>query len=105
MAAAAASGITTVSDAAELRVKESDRIATTAAMMTSFGADFTEHPDGFSIQGGRPLRPGTVHPHGDHRIAMAGAVACLLTGGTVADPACMAVSFPGFLAALSQLQR
>ena len=105
VAAAAASGTTTVTDAAELRVKESDRIATTAAMMDSFGADFTEHHDGFTIQGGRPLRPGEVHPRGDHRIAMAGAVACLLTGGTVLEPACMAVSFPGFLQALSLLQR
>jgi 3-phosphoshikimate 1-carboxyvinyltransferase len=105
VAAAAASGKTTVSNAAELRVKESDRIATTAAMMTSFGADFTQHPDGFTIRGGSPLRPGMVHPHGDHRIAMAGAVASLIVGGTVVDPACMAVSFPDFLPSLSLLQR
>lgn len=105
VAAAAACGKTTVSNAAELRVKESDRIATTAAMMASFGADVTQHPDGFSIQGGRPLRPGIVHAHGDHRIAMAGAVASLIAGGTVVDPECMAVSFPDFLPSLSLLQR
>ena len=104
VAAAAASGQTTVSDAAELRVKESDRIATTVAMLASFGAAIFPKPDGFVIDGGVALQPGTVHPRGDHRIAMAGAVAGLLVGCELADPGCMAVSFPGFLSTLSALQ-
>ncbi len=104
VAAAAAAGQTTVSDAAELRVKESDRIATTVAMLSSFGAAITPRPDGFVVDGGVALQPGTVHPRGDHRIAMAGAVAGLLVGCELADPDCMAVSFPGFLSTLSALQ-
>ncbi|MFT5682080.1 MAG: 3-phosphoshikimate 1-carboxyvinyltransferase [Myxococcota bacterium] len=104
VAAAVASGQTTVTDAAELRVKESDRIATTVAMLRSFGARITPQPDGFVVDGGTPLHSGEIHPRGDHRIAMAGAVAGLLAGGTLSDPDCMAVSFPGFLATLSALQ-
>ncbi len=104
VAAAVATGRTTVTDAAELRVKESDRIATTVAMLRSFGASIEPRPDGFVVDGGAPLHPGEIHPHGDHRIAMAGAVASLLTGGTLSDPDCMAVSFPGFLRILLALQ-
>ena len=105
VAAAAASGQTTVSGAAELRVKESDRIATTAAMLTSFGVRIEERPDGFVVEGGARFSPGAVHPHGDHRIAMAGAVAALVAGGTLHDPGCMSVSFPSFLTDLAGLQR
>lgn len=104
VAAATASGQTTVTDAAELRVKESDRIATTVAMLASFGASISPRPDGFTVDGGAALRPGSVHPRGDHRIAMAGAVAGLLVGCELSDPDCMAVSFPGFLSTLSALQ-
>ena len=80
--AARARGRTIVRDAEELRVKESDRAASTVAMLRAFGVDAVERPDGLEIQGdpdGR-FRPGDVDSHGDHRIAMAAAVAAHLTG-------------------------
>jgi 3-phosphoshikimate 1-carboxyvinyltransferase len=105
--AARASGTTIVRDAEELRVKESDRIATTCAMLRSFGIACEIHPDGFTVEGrpDRPLEPGRVHAEGDHRIAMAAAIAGLVaTGETVIDDADnVATSYPGFAAALNQL--
>ncbi|HLL24137.1 MAG TPA: 3-phosphoshikimate 1-carboxyvinyltransferase [Kofleriaceae bacterium] len=105
--AARARGTTVVRDAEELRVKESDRIATTIAMLRAFGVDCEAHPDGFSIEGRpeRPLTPAHVHADGDHRIAMAAAVAGLVASGqTVIDDADnVATSYPGFAAALAQL--
>ena len=93
--------------AEELRVKESDRIATTVAMLRAFGIACDDRPDGFSIEGrpDRPLDPGRVHADGDHRIAMAAAVAGLVASGpTVVDDADnVATSYPGFAAALSKL--
>jgi len=105
--AARAKGTTRVRDAEELRVKESDRIATTCAMLRGFGIACEIHPDGFTVEGrpDRPLDPARVHAEGDHRIAMAAAVAGLVaTGETVVDDADnVATSYPGFAAALSQL--
>jgi 3-phosphoshikimate 1-carboxyvinyltransferase len=105
--AARAHGVTTVRDAEELRVKESDRIATTIAMLRSFGVTCEAHPDGFTVEGrpGRPLEPGRVHADGDHRIAMAASVAGLVAAGeTVIDDADnVATSYPGFVAALQTL--
>jgi 3-phosphoshikimate 1-carboxyvinyltransferase len=105
--AARAKGTTVVRDAEELRVKESDRIATTCAMLRSFGIQCEVRPDGFTVEGrpDRPLEPGRVHAEGDHRIAMAAAVAGLVaTGETVIDDADnVATSYPGFAAALSSL--
>ncbi len=97
VAAACARGTTTVRGAAELRVKESDRIAAMAQGLRALGIRVDEAPDGASIQGGR-LRPGTVHAHGDHRIAMAFAVAAQRAGGEVRidDVANVDTSFPGF---------
>jgi 3-phosphoshikimate 1-carboxyvinyltransferase len=105
--AARARGVTVVKDAEELRVKESDRIATTCAMLRSFGVACEIHPDGFTVEG-RPdglLQPGNVHADGDHRIAMAGAVAGLVASGTthIGDADNVATSYPGFAAALTQL--
>lgn len=98
IAAAAASGRTVVTGAAELRVKESDRIATMAAGMRALGIDIEETPDGAIIQGG-PIRSGAVSSHGDHRIAMSFAVAGLVARGAVHIEDCnnVATSFPGFL--------
>jgi 3-phosphoshikimate 1-carboxyvinyltransferase len=105
--AARARGTTVVRDADELRVTESDRIATTCAMLRAFGVECEERPDGFAVEGrgDQPLSPGRVHADGDHRIAMAAAVAGLAaTGPTVVDDADnVATSYPGFAAALAAL--
>jgi 3-phosphoshikimate 1-carboxyvinyltransferase len=98
-AAALAEGTTVVSGAAELRVKESDRIATMAASLRALGATIEETPDGARISGGR-LGGGSVDSAGDHRIAMALAVAAQCAGGAVriGDCANVATSFPDFIA-------
>ncbi len=105
--AARARGTTIVRDAEELRVKESDRVATTCAMLRAFGITCEARPDGFAVEGqpDRPFAPGRVHADGDHRIAMAGAVAGLVaTGESVIDDADnVATSYPGFVAALRAL--
>lgn len=97
VAAACAQGVTTVRGAAELRVKESDRIATMAQGLRALGIDVEEHPDGATIVPGA-LRGGEVDSHGDHRIAMSFAVAAQRAAGEVriGDVANVATSFPGF---------
>jgi 3-phosphoshikimate 1-carboxyvinyltransferase len=97
VAAACASGRTVIRGAAELRVKESDRIATMAAGLRALGIAMEESPDGAVIHGGR-LQGGAVDSHGDHRIAMAFAVAGQVAEGEVRidDVANVATSFPGF---------
>nr|WP_229823131.1 3-phosphoshikimate 1-carboxyvinyltransferase [Luteimonas padinae] len=97
VAAACASGTTRVTGAGELRVKESDRISAMATGLEALGARVRETADGMLIEGGR-LRAGRVDSLGDHRIAMAFAVAAQLAGGEVAidDVANVATSFPGF---------
>lgn len=98
IAAAVAQGRTVIRGAAELRVKESDRIATMAAGMRALGVRIEETPDGAIIDGGA-IHSGTVDSHGDHRIAMSFAIAGLLAKGevTIRDCANVATSFPGFL--------
>ena len=95
-------GTTTISGAAELRLKESDRIETFARAARALGAEVETAPDGFSVHGPAALHAGAVVTAGDHRIAMAFAVAGHAAGIDVQldDPACMAVSFPGFAHAL-----
>jgi len=97
VAAAAAEGTTRIRGAAELRVKESDRIATMAAGLRVLGVEVDETPDVASIAGGR-IGSGAVDSHGDHRIAMSLAVAGQLSSGTVEIRDCdnVATSFPGF---------
>jgi 3-phosphoshikimate 1-carboxyvinyltransferase len=97
IAAACTEGATTIRGAAELRIKESDRIATMATGLRTLGIAIDETPDGATIRGGR-MHAGRVDSHGDHRIAMAFAVAGQLADGavTVADVANVATSFPGF---------
>jgi 3-phosphoshikimate 1-carboxyvinyltransferase len=97
VAAACATGTTVVRGAAELRVKESDRIATMVAGLRALGIACEESADGATIHGGR-LRGGRVDSHGDHRVAMAFAVAGQRADGDVriADVANVATSFPGF---------
>jgi 3-phosphoshikimate 1-carboxyvinyltransferase len=98
VAAACAKGRTIVRGAAELRVKESDRIATMAAGLRALGIGIEETPDGAVIEGGR-LQGGVVESHGDHRIAMSFAIAAQLAGATVRinDVENVATSFPGFV--------
>ncbi len=105
LAATQARGRTLIRDAAELRVKESDRLATTTEMLRAFGAQVEEQPDGLIIEGPTRLSGATVTSHGDHRIAMTAAIAGLLATGesTILDSACIDTSFPGFAAALRQV--
>lgn len=96
--AARADGTTRVSGAGELRLKESDRIATVVSNLRAIGADAEEQPDGFIVTGSdRPLR-GKVTTLGDHRIAMAFGVLAAIPGNEIAidDPACVSVSYPAF---------
>ena len=99
VAAAAAAGPTVVRGAAELRVKESDRLATMSTALRTLGARIDETPDGATIHGGRPLAGGHVHAHGDHRIAMSAAIAGQIASGPVTIDDCdnVATSFPGFV--------
>lgn len=98
VAAAAATGRTTIAGAAELRVKESDRIAVMAKGLAALGCAVVETADGAIIDGS-PLRGGRVDSAGDHRCAMSFAVAGLLASAPVriADCANVATSFPGFI--------
>jgi 3-phosphoshikimate 1-carboxyvinyltransferase len=105
LAACFAEGPTTIRDAAELRRKESDRVATTCEALTALGASVEPAEDGMRIEGGSGLRGGTVRSHGDHRIAMLGAIAGLASreGADVEGMDAAGVSYPGFEADLSSL--
>jgi 3-phosphoshikimate 1-carboxyvinyltransferase len=98
VAAALAEGTTTISEAEELRVKETDRIAAMVSELGKLGAHVEARPDGMVICGVEQLDGGTVSSHGDHRIAMSMAVAALSARGgvTIEDTACTETSFPGF---------
>lgn len=98
LAACFAEGETTIRDAAELRRKESDRIATVSEALTALGAEIETSDDGMRIVGTGGLRGGTVEAHGDHRIAMLGAVAGLASreGVEVRGMDAAGVSYPGF---------
>lgn len=98
LAACFAEGETTIGDAAELRRKESDRIATVSEGLTALGAEIETSEDGMKITGTGGLRGGSVDSHGDHRIAMLGAIAGLASGGgvEVTGMDAAAVSYPGF---------
>lgn len=104
IAAAFAKGDTTISGAGELRVKESDRIAVMVNALTAIGVECYEKPDGIIIkgQGGKNVKGGQIDSHGDHRIAMAFAIAGLRAtdGINIKNPDCASVSFPGFYESL-----
>lgn len=101
-AATYAQGTTVIRDARELRVKETDRIAATAEVLRAMGASVEEHEDGLQIEGEKRLQGGDVDAAGDHRIAMAAAVAALGAEGptTIHGAEAAAISFPGFWEAL-----
>lgn len=107
VAAACATGKTTIRDAQELRVKETDRIAAMVAELSKLGAVLEATADGMIIQGGAQLHGAEVESFGDHRIAMSCAIAALQTGGAVKihDTGCTATSFPDFWELLSRVRQ
>ncbi len=112
VAAAVAEGITQISGAEELRVKESDRIAAMSTELRAMGVQIVEKPDGMIIEGsgkggenGRLETAGMAQSHGDHRVAMSLAIGALTSKGSIpiADAGCIETSFPNFKAVLSGL--
>lgn len=105
IAAARAEGVTTIRDARELRVKETDRITAMAVNLGKLGVTVVETEDGMDITGSDRLLGGTVDSSGDHRIAMSMSIAALVATGaiTVTDIACVATSFPTFFPLLEKV--
>ena len=105
VAASCAEGTTTVRDARELRVKETDRIAAMAKNLRILGVPVEECDDGMTITGVEQISGGSVESFGDHRIAMSLSVAALVSKGgiTVSDTECVATSFPTFFPLLEQV--
>ena len=106
IAAAQAHGQTIIKDAKELRVKESDRIATICGMLKKMGAKAKETPDGMIIEGPCKLKGTEIESHGDHRIAMSAAIAGLVAKAhmTIENTECIETSFPGFEKLLNALR-
>lgn len=104
--AAFADGETVIRDAAELKVKESDRIAVMTECLSAMGADITPTEDGMIIRGGKTLHGAAVDSHKDHRIAMTMAVAALASEGpvTIKDADCVKISYPEFYDDLNKLR-
>jgi 3-phosphoshikimate 1-carboxyvinyltransferase len=108
LAAAMARGESVVTGAEELRAKETDRIETVVSGLRGLGAHITAAADGFRVRGvPTRLRGGRFESHDDHRLAMLGALAGLVSrdGVEVVDPECAAISFPGFYELLDGLAR
>lgn len=102
-----AEGTTVIKDAAELKVKESNRIAVMVESLSAMGADVTETEDGMIIRGGKPLHGAVIDSKKDHRIAMTFAVTALAADGEteILDADCVNISYPGFYGDLEMLQR
>ena len=100
-----AEGVTVIKDAAELKVKESNRIAIMVENLTAMGADVEETEDGMVIRGGKPLHGAVIHSQKDHRIAMTFAVAALAAEGEteIEDADCVSISYPSFYDDLNRL--
>ena len=105
VAACFCDGESRISGAAELRVKETDRLAVMARQLKAMGADIEEHPDGLTIRGGRPLKGVPLDSETDHRVAMSLAVAAVMAEGdsTLARSEAAAVSYPTFWNDLERL--
>lgn len=103
--AAYADGETIIADAAELKVKESNRIDVMVRNLSAMGADITGTDDGMIIRGGLPLHGALIHSMNDHRIAMSFAIASLLAEGvtTIEGAECVNISYPGFYEDLERL--
>ncbi|MCP9849426.1 3-phosphoshikimate 1-carboxyvinyltransferase [Cyanobium sp. Morenito 9A2] len=106
VAACVAEGISTIREAEELRVKETDRLAVMARQLRAMGAQLDEHPDGLTITGGLPLRGAALDSETDHRVAMSLAVAAQIASGPshLHRSGAAAVSYPGFWDDLARLQ-
>jgi 3-phosphoshikimate 1-carboxyvinyltransferase len=100
-----ADGETEIRGAAELRVKESDRIAAVVENLRAVGADADELPDGLVVRGGSTALGGRVRTHGDHRLAMGFGILGALSGNAIVvdDPDCVTVSYPGFWSDLERV--
>jgi 3-phosphoshikimate 1-carboxyvinyltransferase len=107
VAACFCDGESRISGAAELRVKETDRLAVMARQLKAMGAEIEEHDDGMTIRGGRPLHGTHLDSETDHRVAMSMAVAALMANGpsTLARSEAAAVSYPTFWDDLARLHR
>ncbi len=105
VAATQAEGVTEISDARELRVKESDRIGNVVSQLSRMGALIEEKEDGMVISGGKRLVGTSVNSYGDHRMAMALTIAGLIADGetTINDVACINTSFPHFIDILNKM--
>jgi 3-phosphoshikimate 1-carboxyvinyltransferase len=105
VAGALAHGKTVIADAGELRVKETDRLAAIATNLRAMGAQVSETEDGMEILGGVPLHGARLQSFGDHRIAMAFAIAGLFAEGEtiIEDTDCVATSYPGFEQTLEKI--
>lgn len=103
--AARASGVTTITGAEELRVKETDRISAVVSNLVRVGVEAEELPDGMRIVGGTQKLSGKIQTFGDHRIAMSFAILSVLSGGGIIpdDPDCVSVSYPDFWNDLSRV--
>ena len=105
IAMATASGESRVSNAKELRVKESDRISTVVEGLRACGIDVEEFDDGYRISGGKVFHPAKIDSHGDHRIAMSFAIAGLICGMEIEDTECIDTSFPNFFKILENMTK
>jgi len=107
VAGALAQGVTVIADAGELRVKETDRLAAIATNLRAFGVTVNETEDGLEIHGGAPLKGARVQSFGDHRIAMAFAIAGMFAEGEtiIEDVECVATSYPNFYETFLQITR
>ena len=103
--AACAKSTTVIKDAAELKVKESDRIATVTENLKNMGCDITPTEDGMIIVGGNPLHGALISTYKDHRIAMSFAIAGLVADGETSfdDEGCCVISYPDFFETLKAL--
>ncbi|MBD3789862.1 MAG: 3-phosphoshikimate 1-carboxyvinyltransferase [Campylobacterales bacterium] len=104
IAMAVAEGTSSVRNAAELRVKESDRITSVLNGLNACSIKTVEHEDGYEIIGGM-IHQAVIDSHGDHRIAMSFAIAGLIDGMKIEDIACIDTSFPNFFEILSQITK
>jgi len=105
IAMALANGVSRVSNAKELRVKESDRIATVVKGLRELGVEVKEFEDGYEIVGKETLNSGTINSFGDHRIAMSFAIAGLICNSTIEDIECVNTSFPNFFDILKEISK
>ncbi len=103
VAMSCAQGTSTIKNAKELRVKESDRISSVVNNLNLCGIKTTEYEDGYTVEGGE-LKSATINSHGDHRIAMSFAIAGLLCDMNIEDTQCIETSFPNFMDIIKKLR-